>query len=114
MDNVFEEYIKFVETFLINYFKLLLGTEYERKLVIPFIDKYLNVRYYNKCVYENEPKFIKRLNKELNSVAKEVITENETKIEKVKNIFALFSYVYIQIKILLYIMMKVLKKRLML
>ena len=44
MDNVFEEYIKFVETFLINYFKLLLGTEYERKLVIPFIDKYLNVR----------------------------------------------------------------------
>lgn len=93
MDNVFEEYIKFVETFLINYFKLLLGTEYERKLVIPFIDKYLNVRYYNKCVYENEPKFIKRLNKELNSVAKEVITEHETKIEKVKNIFALFSYV---------------------
>lgn len=93
MDNLFEEYVKFVETFLINYFKLLLGGDYERKLVVPFIDKYLDVRYYNKSVYENEPKFVKRLNKELNSVAKEVITENEKKVEKVKNIFALFSYI---------------------
>ena len=93
MDNVFEEYVKFVDTFLINYFKLLLGSLYEKRLVAPFIDKYIAVRYYNKCVYENEPKFIRRLNKELNSVAKDVITEHKTKVEKVKNIFALFSYV---------------------
>lgn len=93
MDNVFEEYVKFVNTFLINYFKLLLGSGYEKKLVVPFIDRYIGVRYYNKCVYENEPKFIKRLNKELNSVAKDVISEHQNKVEKVKNIFALFSYI---------------------
>ena len=93
MDNLFEEYVKYVDTFLINYFKLLLGSAYEKKLVSPFIDRYINVRYYNKCVYENEPKFIKRLNKELNSVAKDVISEHKSKVEKVKNIFALFSYI---------------------
>ena len=39
MDCVFSEYVKFVDTFLINYYKLLLSTKYEKPLVKPFIDK---------------------------------------------------------------------------
>ena len=92
MDCIFEEYIKFVDNFLVNYYKLLLYSRYEKRLVKPFIDKYIDVRYYNKYVV-NEPNFTQRLNKELNNIAKEVIVENPEKIEKVKNVFALFSYV---------------------
>ena len=92
MNCILDEYIKYVDNFLVNYFKLLLGSKYEKRLVKPFIDKYVDVRYYNKYVI-NEPKFIDRLNKELNNIAKEVMEENKEKSEKVKNIFALFSYV---------------------
>ncbi len=92
MDCIFEEYIKFVDNFLVNYFKLLLASKYEKKLVKPFIDKYIDVRYYNKNVI-NEENFTQRLNKELNNIAREVIEENQEKGEKIKNIFALFSYV---------------------
>ncbi len=93
MDCIFDEYIKFVENFLINYFKLLLSGEYERSLIRPFIDRYIDVRYFNKFSFVKEPTFTQKLNKELNNVAKEVMSENEDKVEKVKNIFALFGYV---------------------
>lgn len=92
MDCIFEDYIKFVDNFLSNYFKILLGNKYEKRLVHPFIDKYIRVRYYNEYVVK-EKKFVARLNKELNNVAREMIKENEDKIDKIKNIFALFSYV---------------------
>ena len=92
MDCVFSEYVKFVDTFLINYFKLLLSTKYEKGLVKPFIDKYIDVRYYNKYVVKDD-NFTSRLNKELNNIAKELLEENENKAEKIKNTFALFSYV---------------------
>ena len=91
MDCVFSEYVKFVDTFLINYYKLLLSTKYEKPLVKPFIDKYIDVRYYNKYVVKEE-NFTNRLNKELNNIAKELLEENKGKEDKIKNIFALFSY----------------------
>ena len=93
MDCIFEEYVKFVENFLINYFKLLLSGEYERSLIRPFINRYIDVRYYNQFSFVKEPTFTQKLNKELNNVAKEVMSENEDKVEKVKNIFALFGYI---------------------
>lgn len=92
MNCIFDDYIKFVENFLSNYFRLLLENKYERRLVRPLIDKYISVRYYNDSVILDN-KFTVRLNKELNNVAKEIINESKDKTEKVKNIFALFSYI---------------------
>ncbi len=92
MDCIYEEYIKYVDNFLVNYFKLLLSTKYEKRLVKPFIDKYIDVRYYNKYVVRDDD-FTNRLNRELNNIAKEVMEENEDKVDKIKNVFALFSYV---------------------
>ena len=48
MDNIIEKYIKYVENFLLNYYRLLLNTSYERKMVDAFINKYIDVRYYNR------------------------------------------------------------------
>ncbi len=92
MNCIFDDYMKFVDSFLSSYFRILLENKYERRLVRPFIDKYISVRYYNDFVVK-DTRFTERLNKELNSVAKEMIKENEEKSEKIKNIFALFSYV---------------------
>ncbi len=92
MNCIFDDYMKFIDNFLSSYFRILLANKYERSLVRPFIDKYISIRYYNEFVIK-ENKFTERLNKELNSIAKEMIKENEDKSEKIKNIFALFSYV---------------------
>lgn len=91
MNCLFEDYIKFVDSFLSNYYRILFENRYERRLIRPFIDKYISVRYYNEYVVKGT-KFTDRLNRELNNVAKEMIHENEEKTEKIKNIFALFSY----------------------
>lgn len=92
MNSFFDDYMKFIDNFLSSYYRILLENKYERRLVRPFIDKYISIRYYNEYVVK-ESKFTERLNKELNSVAKEMIRENEEKAEKIKNIFALFSYI---------------------
>ena len=92
MECVFSDYIKFVDNFLVNYYKVLLDGKYDKNLVKPFINKYIDVRYYNKYVV-NENNFTERLNKELNNVAKELMIEHDNKKEYIKNVFALFSYV---------------------
>ena len=48
MNCIFDDYIKFVENFLSNYFRILLEGKYERRLVRPLIDKYISVKYMNK------------------------------------------------------------------
>ena len=45
MNCIFDDYIKFVENFLSNYFRILLEGKYERRLVRPLIDKYISVKY---------------------------------------------------------------------
>ena len=92
MECVFGEYLKFVENFLLNYYRILLGNRYEKKLVKPLIDKYISVRYHNDSISKNRV-FVQKLNKELNSIAVELMQENDDKIDKIKNIFALFSYI---------------------
>lgn len=92
MECIFGEYIKFVDNFLTNYYKLLLDGKYDKNLVKPFIDKYIDVRYYNKYSVK-EDNFTERLNKELNNVASDLMNEYENKREQIKDVFALFSYV---------------------
>ena len=92
MDCIFIEYIKFVDNFLTDYYKEILGSKYDKDFVRPFIEKYIDVRYYNKYSVEGA-NFTQILNKELNNVAKDLITNNEKKKDIIKDIFALFSYV---------------------
>ena len=90
MECVFGEYIKFVNNFLTDYYKLLLDTKYDKNIVKPFIDKFIDVRYYNKYSIK-EDNFTERLNKELNNVAADLMKEYEKKKEKIKNAFALIT-----------------------
>lgn len=93
MDSVIEKYIKFIRNFLTSYYKILLGNKYDPKLVMPFVDKYIAVRYYDNSSYSRETKFIERINKDLRLVAKDLLEQNEKKAESIKNIFALMGYI---------------------
>ena len=92
MECIFIEYIKFVDNFLTDYYKEILLSKYDKDIVRPFIEKYIDVRYYNKYSVEGK-NFTQILNRELNSVAKELMNNNEKKKELIKDVFALFSYV---------------------
>lgn len=88
-----DSYIKYFENFLLNYFRIILDNKYEKKLLSPFIEKYIDVRYYNNSVYGKGYSFINKLNSELKNVAKEMIKQDMSIETKVKEIFTLFGYI---------------------
>ena len=88
-----DNYIKYFENFLVNYYKIILDNKYEKKIITPFIEKYIDVRYYNNSVYERGYSFINKLNSELKNVAKEMVKQDMSLEDKVKEIFTLFGYI---------------------
>ena len=89
--NIIDEYINFNRDKYLEFFKIMLGSHYQRYLCSLFIDKYIDVRYYNETNYLTEKDFIKRLNKELIDLTKKLAEEDN--FEDVKNLVALFGYI---------------------
>ena len=88
--NIVSEYIEFVRNSFLAFFKIVLGRRYQRSLVLLFIDKYIDVRYYNETNYLTVKDFVKRLNKELVDLTERIA--NEENIEDIKDAVALFGY----------------------
>lgn len=93
MINSINDYIKYVNNTLIQYFKLLLDNKYNSSIVRTFINKYIDVRYYNITTKKYDKDLISRINKELNSLSKDLISDENNNEELIKNINALFAYV---------------------
>lgn len=92
MNNVVLNYIKYTQNFLYDYYRILLDNSYEKKLVQPFIERYIEIRYYND-VYTKENNFVEKISRELKIVVKEMFGEYPNKDDKIKDIFALFGYI---------------------
>ena len=89
--NIIEEYLSFNREKYLEFFKILLGSRYQKYLCALFIDKYISVRYFNETNYLTEKDFIKRINKELVDLTEKLA--NDDNIEDIKNIVALFGYI---------------------
>ncbi len=89
--NIIDEYINFNRDKYLELFKIMLGSHYQKYLCSLFIDKYIDVRYYNETNYLTEKDFIKRLNKELVDLTEKLADDDN--IEDIKNIVALFGYI---------------------
>lgn len=92
MDCVFSEYVKFVNDYLMSYYRKMLDSKYEKGLVEPFVSKYIDVRYYGRSEIK-DINFTKIIDKELKEVFKAQLRTFPKRSETIKNIFALFSYV---------------------
>ena len=92
MDCIFSEYIKFVNDFLMSYYRKMLDSKYEKAIVEPFVTKYIDVRYYNKTDLK-DMSFTKKIDKELKEVFKNQLKSIPKRSETIKNVFALFSYI---------------------
>ena len=89
--NVIEEYISFNREKYLEFFKIILGSHYQKYLCSIFIDRYINVRYYNETNYLTEKDFVNRINKELVDLTKKLADDDN--IDDIKNIVALFGYI---------------------
>ena len=89
--NIIIIYTKFVKDKLLELFKLLLQKDFNTSTCKAFINRYIDVRYYNETNYTKEKDFINRLNKELVDVYESQVTEQNK--ENLKNIVALFAYI---------------------
>lgn len=92
MGSMLNIYFNYIENSLYNYFKFLLGKDYKYKIVRLFIEKYIDVRYYNNSIYKDK-NLADKLGKEFKLIAKELIKEDEEDSDLIKNICALFGYV---------------------
>lgn len=89
--NIISIYTKFIKDKLLEFFKLVLSKDYNNSLCKKFVNKYIEVRYYNETGYSKDKDFITRLNKDLIEVYESIATdENE---ETLKNVVALFGYI---------------------
>ena len=88
--NIIEEYLSFLKKSYLNFFKIIFKNKYSKEQSLPFIDRYLNVRYCNETNYYNEKDLIKRVNKELIDLLNKNATEDN--VDYLKNVVAVFAY----------------------
>ena len=88
--NIIQKYVNYIKSELLTFFRIVLGSRYNRAIVQEFITRYLEVRYYNETKFP-ETEAIARIGKELMEVVVPFL-ETSSK-ELVKTINALFGYI---------------------
>ena len=89
--NYIMEYIDYVKKSYLAFFKIMLKNKYSKETCLPFLDKYISVRYYDETNYPSIKDFTERLNKELLDTL--CIIEEDADKNLLKNIVAMFGYI---------------------
>ena len=89
--NIIEEYVQFIKKEYLKFYKIVLRTKYNKKMIEPLLDRYIVVRYYNETVFASQKDVVERINKDLSRVIYSLMkTSNE---ELLKSIYSLFGYI---------------------
>ena len=87
--NVIKEYTEFKKTILTDYTKKMMGTYYNEEIFLKYLDKYINVRYYN---LESEVRATLELN--LNHYLNEIYEKDKNVVsEFIFKLFKLYYYI---------------------
>ena len=89
--NIISEYLKFVKKSLLEFYKIIFENKYQKSLIEPFLDKYIDIRYNNETNYHNIKNLTNRVSKELEPLFIELQSANN--ISLLKSIYALFGYI---------------------
>jgi len=87
-----ETYINFNKKNFLDYIKMILGSKYDRKIAIEFVNRYVDARYYNYLVNEETKSFSKRIVDSLTAKSKKVIRKFPKKEDIVEETLQLFKY----------------------
>lgn len=96
MPNIMDEYIKFMEKSLMNYYKLIYDVKFYKSIAAKFVDSYLYVRYGNYFDEETvKANMTRKITRALDVAKKELCEENEEKMIPVINSYRVIaSYFY--------------------
>ena len=89
--NIISEYLKFVKKSFLEFYKIIFENKYQKSLIEPFLDKYIDIRYNNETNYHNIKNLTNRVSKELEPLFIELQSDNN--ISLLKSIYALFGYI---------------------
>lgn len=89
--NIISEYLKYVKKSLLEFYKIIFENKYQKSLIEPFLDKYIDIRYNNETNYHNIKNPTNRVSKELEPLFIELQSDNN--ISLLKSIYALFGYI---------------------
>lgn len=87
--NIINTYINYLKREYLEFFKIILKDKYIKRICEKFLNRYIEVRYYNETNYPREKDILNRLNKELLDVYETIDNKDDT----LKNIVALFGYI---------------------
>ena len=73
--NIIDKYVNYIRENFLKLFKIIFKSNYHKDLSLLFIDRYIEVRYFNETDYVKEKDFINRINKELIDLANEVYND---------------------------------------
>lgn len=94
MTCIVERYIEILKKFINDYFKVVLGNDYEKAIITPFIETFIEIRYCNNKSFLKESSFLALVNKEIKPVATSLIENNPEREEVIKNICVLMMYIF--------------------
>lgn len=92
MPNIMDEYIKFMEKSLLNYYKLIYDTKFNKQIATKFVDTYLYVRYGN--YFDEDTKksnMTRKITKAFDITKKELIEESDDKLKPLINSYRVIA-----------------------
>lgn len=89
--NIISEYLKHIKRELLNFYKIMLGNDYQKQLVEPFLDSYFKIRYENEIDSKKKQDAVELIGEELKKVYDELYTKKNEEV--LKNIYSLFGYI---------------------
>lgn len=93
--NVMNEYIKITKKFITDYFRLILGNKFNRKISDEFLESYIQTRYYETDENTNRNELKKDILRRIEIKKKELIQmypENKKNIENFKVFYTYVPY----------------------
>jgi len=92
--NMINQYIEFTETCFQKYLKMILKNKYDKELSTKFIETYIDARYYNYGVNDNQKIFYRKIYSALRIKADELIKEFPEKEKLIFDILLIFQYMF--------------------
>ena len=73
--NVMKEYLKIVQEELTTYMKLIFEKKYNRKITLRYLDAYMNVRFYNFYIKDENLTFRKNYLNEIKEEEQKILAD---------------------------------------
>ena len=91
--NVMKEYLKIVQEELTTYMKLIFEKKYNRKITLRYLDAYMNVRFYNFYIKDENLTFRKNYLNAIKEEEQKILADMPKNKKLIENMGLFFYYI---------------------